>query len=196
MHKPKTRSVFLPARLPLLKTCMMEVTAFITLFFWNVSTLNNSLKIFTHNFKNSHSTVETSHFWVLINLHTPTAHIGWSKNRLHIYLLHSGEMTCQIQPWIDFRQISSKASSVPCRRSCCVAIRHTPPASWEKNPRLDSKEGSMLAEKGQWTRVVIEPGANQSSPVDTHFILKDNILGLLWLPWLPSLLENVAVHVT
>lgn len=102
-------------------------------FFCNASTLNNSLRIFTRNFKNSHSTGQTSHSLLSPNQssHANSTH-KLSKHRLHICLLHSGGITCQIQPWIDFRQISSKASSVPCRRLCCVAIRHTPTPSWEK----------------------------------------------------------------
>lgn len=40
----------------------------------------------------------------------------------------------------------------------------------------------MQAEKDSEPRVVIEPSANQSSQMETHTILMDNILGLLWLP--------------
>ncbi len=52
----------------------------------------------------------------------------------------------------------------------------------------------MLAKKEQWTWVGIEPGVNQSSMMETHVIPNDNILDLLWLPWLPFLLKNVIVQ--
>ena len=61
--------------------------------------------------------------------------------------------------------------------------------------RNSSEIGNMLAKKkNAEPGVVIEPGVNQSSLMETHIIPNYNILGLLWLPWLPFLLKNVIVQ--